>query len=195
MKMTVLTICHWWIVGLWTVLLVYWTIAAILVGRGLRAGARRRGMGLRLVLLLIIIAAIDLARRFGDLRALEWAVLHSEAMALAGAILTTVGAVIAFTARAAIGRNWGPPATERSDTLLVTSGPYSLVRHPIYTGILLMMIGTAIGIMPAWLLVAIAAGIYFYVSARAEERFMAERFPEAYPPYRARTKMLIPFLL
>ena len=58
-----------------------------------------------------------------------------------------------------------------------------------------MMIGTATGLIPAWWLVAAAAGAYFFVSARAEEQHMAERFPDAYPAYRARTKMLIPFLL
>ena len=95
----------------------------------------------------------------------------------------------------AIGRNWAPPATCRTDTELVTSGPYALVRHPIYGGILLMMVGTAIGLIPTWWLVAAAAGIYFFYSARAEERFMTERFPDSYPAYRARTKMLIPLLI
>lgn len=55
------------------------------------------------------------------------------------------------------------------------------------------MIGTAIGLLPTWWLVA-AAGTYFVVSARAEEKFMAERFPDTYPAYRARTQMLMPFL-
>jgi protein-S-isoprenylcysteine O-methyltransferase Ste14 len=115
-------------------------------------------------------------------------------MAISGAIIATAGAILAFTARAAIGRNWGPPASRRTDTELITSGPYAFVRHPIYSGILLMIIGTAVGIVPTWWLVAAAAGFYFFYSARAEERFMAERFPDTYPAYRARTKMLLPFL-
>lgn len=81
------------------------------------------------------------------------------------------------------------------DTDLVTSGPYRLIRHPIYSGVLLMIIGTAVGITPLWWLVAAAAGFYFVHSARAEERYMAERFPDTYAAYRARTKMLLPFLL
>jgi protein-S-isoprenylcysteine O-methyltransferase Ste14 len=83
---------------------------------------------------------------------------------------------------------------QRIDTDLITRGPYGLVRHPIYAGILLMMIGTAIGLIFAWWLVAAAAGVYFVYSARSEERYMCERFPDAYPAYRARTKMLVPFL-
>ena len=74
------------------------------------------------------------------------------------------------------------------------TGPYAFIRHPIYGGVLLMMVGTALGFAPVWWLAAGAAGIYFFYSARAEERFMGERFPDSYPAYRARTKMLIPFL-
>ena len=191
----ILTVCHWWIVGLWVAFLIYWAIAAIHMRRGLNLSELRGGMGIRLVLFLMIAVAIVLARRSVDLQALQWTVFHSVPMAMIGALLATLGAIVAFAARAAIGRNWGPPATRRTDTELVTSGPYALVRHPIYSGILLMLIGTAVGLIPAWWLVATAAGIYFFVSARAEERFMAERFPDAYPAYRARTRMLIPFLL
>lgn len=191
----ILTVCHWWIVGLWIVFMIYWAIAAIGARRGLKRSAMRGGMAIRLGLFAIIIVAVVLARRLADLQALQWRVFHSVPLAVTGAAVATLGASVAFAARAAIGRNWGPPATRRADTALVTTGPYALVRHPIYTGILLMMIGTAAGLTPAWWLVAGAAGIYFVIAARAEERFMAERFPGEYPAYRGRTKMLIPFLL
>ena len=191
----ILTLCHWWIVALWVAFFVYWVIAAIPARRGLTRSAFRRGMMMRFVLFVVTVIAIMIAERFPDLRALQWAEFYSLPMALAGAAIATLGAVLAFTARAAIGRNWGPPATRRPDTDLVTSGPYALVRHPIYSGILLLIVGTAVGLLPAWWLVAVAAGIYFIHSARAEERFMAERFPDSYRAYSARTRMLIPFLL
>ena len=191
----ILTACHWWIVGLWVVFLLYWAMAAIYARRGLQRRALREGWRIRLGLLVIIVIAVALARRSLDLNALQFAVFRSVPLAVSGAIVTTLGALLAFTARAAIGRNWGPPAVRRTDTELITSGPYAFVRHPIYAGILLMMIGTAVGLVLAWWLVAAAAGIYFFISARAEEAYMAERFPDAYPAYRARTKMLIPFLI
>jgi protein-S-isoprenylcysteine O-methyltransferase Ste14 len=191
----IVTLCHWWIVSVWLVFLIYWTIAAISVRRGLNRSELRAGMAMRLTLFVIIVAVIVVARRSPGLRALQWSEFHSLPMAVAGAIIATFGTVLAFAARAAIGRNWGPPATRRTDTELVTSGPYAMIRHPIYSGILLMMVGTAVGLLPAWWLVAAAAGIYFFVTARAEERYMAERFPETYPAYRARTKMLVPFLI
>jgi protein-S-isoprenylcysteine O-methyltransferase Ste14 len=192
----ILTICHWWIVGLWVAFLLYWATTAISARRGgLERSAFRRGMGIRLTIFVIIVAGMVIARRSPDLRALQWWQFNSLHMAMAGAVIGTLGAALAFTARAAIGRNWGPPTTERSDTELVTRGPYALVRHPIYGGILLMMIGTAVGLLPVWWLVALAAGTYFLTSARAEERFMLGRFPDSYPAYRARTKMVVPFVI
>jgi len=158
-------------------------------------GAIRSGMAMRFGIFVTVAVAIALVRRSPELRALQLAQFQSLPMAVSGAIIATLGVILAFSARAAIGRNWGPPATRRTDTELVTTGPYAFVRHPIYGGILLMMVGTAIGLIPTWWLVAAAAGIYFFYSARAEERFMTERFPDSYPAYRARTKMLIPLLI
>ena len=190
----ILVACHLWIIGLWAAFLIYWAIAGIFAKRGAERRALRRGMAMRFALFLIIVTALFFARRSADLQALQQAELHSVPMAATGAVLVTLGAIVAFTARGAIGRNWGSPGTRKTDTELVTHGPYSLIRHPIYAGILLMMVGTAIGLSPIWWLVAVAAGIYFVTSARAEESYMTERFPDAYPAYKARTKMLVPFL-
>jgi protein-S-isoprenylcysteine O-methyltransferase Ste14 len=190
----ILNVCHLWIVGLWVVMLVYWAIAAMFVRRGTDGRGLRAGMMVRLGLFVAIFAAVMAARRSSDLRALQWSVLHSVPSAISGAAIATLGAIAAFAARATIGRNWGSPATRKTGTDLVTSGPYRLVRHPIYSGVLLMMVGTAIGLFPLWWLVALAAGVYFTLSARAEEKFMTSRFPADYPAYRARTKMFVPFI-
>jgi protein-S-isoprenylcysteine O-methyltransferase Ste14 len=190
----ILNACHLWIVGLWVVFVIYWAVAALVMKR-LDRSAIRSGMTMRFGIFLTVAVVIALVRRSPELRALQLAQFQSVPMAVSGAIIATLGVILAFSARAAIGGNWGPPATRRVDTELVTSGPYAFVRHPIYGGILLMMTGTAIGLVPTWWLVAAAAGIYFFYSARAEERFMTERFPDSYPAYRARTKMMLPFVL
>ena len=190
----ILAASHLWIVALWVLFVIYWAVAALRMKR-LDRGAIRSGMAMRFGIFVTVAVAIALVRRSPELRALQLAQFQSLPMAVSGAIIATLGVILAFSARAAIGRNWGPPATRRTDTELVTTGPYAFVRHPIYGGILLMMIGTAIGLIPTWWLVAAAAGIYFLYSARAEERFMTERFPDSYPAYRARTKMLIPLLI
>ncbi len=71
----------------------------------------------------------------------------------------------------------------------------TLVRHPIYGGILLAELGAALGQTVFWALVAVPSGLYFLYSARQEERLMAEEFPDQYPAYRKRTRMLLPFVL
>jgi protein-S-isoprenylcysteine O-methyltransferase Ste14 len=191
----ILAACHWWIVGIWAVMLAYWAIAALFTKRTIDRGLSGTGLLMRLLIAAAIVAAVMLERRSPELRALQLAELRSVPMAVIGALIATIGAALAFTARAAIGRNWGTPGSRKADSELVTSGPYSLVRHPIYGGILLMMIGTAIGLIPAWWVLAAGGGAFFLYSARREEALMTERFPDSYPAYRAGTKMLIPFVL
>ena len=76
----------------------------------------------------------------------------------------------------------------------MTSGPYHLVRHPIYSGILVAGVGTAVALSWLWLTAVILAGVYFLYSATVEERYMAEQFPDSYPVYKRSTKMLFPFV-
>jgi protein-S-isoprenylcysteine O-methyltransferase Ste14 len=85
--------------------------------------------------------------------------------------------------------------SQKADPELVTTGPYSKVRHPIYSGIILAMVGTAIAVSPYWLIAAVIIGAYFLYSATVEERNMAKLFPTTYPPYKSATKMLIPYVL
>lgn len=85
--------------------------------------------------------------------------------------------------------------SQRAEPELVTSGPYRLVRHPIYTGLLVAMLGTAlVNSLFGLIVVALLAG-YFYYCGTVEERNLAVTFPAAYPEYKSRTKMLIPYLL
>jgi protein-S-isoprenylcysteine O-methyltransferase Ste14 len=100
----------------------------------------------------------------------------------------------AIWARVHIGRNWGTPMTQKNEPELVTSGPYHLVRHPIYLGILVAGVGTAVALSWLWLTAVVLAGIYFVYSAAVEERYMTEQFPATYPVYKRSTKMFVPFV-
>jgi protein-S-isoprenylcysteine O-methyltransferase Ste14 len=86
------------------------------------------------------------------------------------------------------------PMSRKDEPELVTSGPYHRVRHPIYSGILLAGVGTAVALNWLWLLAVILVGVYFVYSATVEERYMSEQFPDSYPAYRRSTKMLVPFI-
>ena len=74
----------------------------------------------------------------------------------------------------------------------MTSGPYRLVRHPIYSGILLAVLGSAIALSWLFLVALVLVGVYFTYSTIIEERYLTEQFPDTYPVYRRSTKMLVP---
>ena len=94
-----------------------------------------------------------------------------------------------------LGRNWGMPMSQKADPELITTGPYEKIRHPIYSGIILGMVGTAIAVSVYWLIAVALLGAYFIYSAIIEERTMTKLFPTTYPPYKSATKMLIPYVL
>jgi protein-S-isoprenylcysteine O-methyltransferase Ste14 len=111
-----------------------------------------------------------------------------------GLAIFVSGLVLAIWARRYLGPNWGMPMSEKVDPELVTTGPYSRVRHPIYSGLIVAMIGTAIAVSWYWLIAVALMGAYFIYSAVMEERYMMGQFPDAYPGYRRSTKMLVPFI-
>jgi protein-S-isoprenylcysteine O-methyltransferase Ste14 len=115
-------------------------------------------------------------------------------LVVAGIAAYLAGLAFAIWARLHLGRNWGIPMSQRVEPELVTSGPYRFVRHPIYTGILLASLGTGLATNYYWLAVTALLASYFIYAARIEERNMTAEFPDAYPAYRERSKMLIPLL-
>jgi protein-S-isoprenylcysteine O-methyltransferase Ste14 len=127
-----------------------------------------------------------LARRFvPNVHSLVWL----------GVALTIAGLVLAITARLFLGGNWSATVTIKKGHTLVRRGPYALVRHPIYSGILLAILGTALAIGEVRALVG--GSLVFLILAHKinlEERFMMEQFGDSYEEYRRNVKALIPFV-
>jgi protein-S-isoprenylcysteine O-methyltransferase Ste14 len=170
----------------WAAFWLYWLVAAFSMKRGRVRWSREFRVRAVLIAILIVVVRLGAFRGHG---------VHSDPLrAGIGLALFAAGLAFAIWARVHIGRNWGTPMTEKDDPELVTSGPYRLVRHPIYSGILLAGIGTAVGLSWWWLVAVALAGIYFVYSATVEERFLTEEFPDAYPAYKRSTKMLVPFV-
>jgi hypothetical protein len=117
-------------------------------------------------------------------------------LGIIGVALVLTGVGFAIWARLTLGANWsGLVVTMKQGHELIQSGPYAIVRHPIYTGILLAMIGTALtrGIVTGY--IGIAAGfVAIMIRVGIEEQLMIDRFGEAYRTYRRRTWKLIPFV-
>ncbi len=84
--------------------------------------------------------------------------------------------------------------TQKDEPELVTSGPYHLIRQPIYAGILVAGPGTAVALSWLWLIVVGLAGVYFVYRSTAEERYLTAQFSDIYPAYKCSTKMLLPFI-
>jgi len=174
----------------WLAFLAAWAIFALVFG----GNSKRRNSPMAFGSRLLLIVAIFLGLRYaGRIPVQLTGVLASEAAAV-GAVLCIVGTAFATWARVALGHNWGMPMTIHEDPELVMSGPYRYVRHPIYTGLSAMWIGTAL-VYPLTAPACVVIIAYSLFSALREERDMEQRFPEAYPEYRKRSKMLLPFLI
>ena len=169
----------------WIAFWIYWLASAANSKESVSDGWRTRLTGVSAVGVFLIAGVL----RNGSLS------VHSVVLGVVGTLLFACGIALAVWARVHLGRNWGMPATQRLEPELVTSGPYRFVRHPIYTGLLAAMLGTALVDSLVGLIVVAVLVAYFYYCGIVEERNLTATFPTAYPEYRSRTKMLIPFLL
>lgn len=176
----------------WLLFFAYWWISAIGVKRNVRRRSWRAEVGIRVVAVAVILLVV----RTPSLRAFlrPRPVPEDLPLQAAGLAICFAGFALAVWARRHLGRNWGMPMTLKEGHDLVTSGPYRYVRHPIYTGMLLALLGSAMVSGRLWLLVFLFTGIYCVYSARTEERLMLGQFPEQYEQYRKRSKALIPFV-
>jgi len=170
----------------WAVFWLYWILAAFSMKRGHVQWSRELRIRVVIVGVAIVLVRVGAFRGHG--------VDTDPGRAAVGLALLALGLGFAIWARVHIGRNWGTPMTQKDEPELVTGGPYRLARHPIYSGILVAGIGTAVALSWLWLAAVALAGIYFLYSAAVEERYLAEQFPDDYPPYKRSTKMLVPFV-
>ena len=175
----------------WGVFAITWAIAAFFVKRTLESSW---GLG-RLLMVAVGFLVYWIARDpewFGSAR---WWGRNLTTEWLAAAVVL-LGLFVTLWARFTLGRNWSGSVTIKQDHELIERGPYRWVRHPIYTGLLVMAVGTA-------LLRARTSGFVFcgillvglWFKLLAEERLLTRHFPEAYPQYRQRVRALIPFVL
>src|SRR5215471_15064420 len=179
--------------ALWVAWCAYWLISA----RDVKAARRRESVASRALHIgPMFIAAVLMAvprQPFGWLNARF--VPETAAIHMLGVILVSAGLGFAVWARVHLGRNWSGEITLKQEHELIRSGPYGLVRHPIYSGMLAAMLGTAIVIGEWRALIA----LLFFVAAvlrrvSVGQRWLGETFPDDYARYRQEVPALIPFL-
>jgi protein-S-isoprenylcysteine O-methyltransferase Ste14 len=181
------------IYGAWAL----WAMIWVAMARGVKAVARRESVGSRaLHLVPLAIAAALLADPRGEGRLLDTPLLtRAWWMVYAGALVVVVGLAFAVWARVVLAGNWSGTVTLKRGHELVVRGPYRLVRHPIYTGLLTALFGTMVAI-DAWraLLAVVIVAASFVRKMRTEEAFMQGEFGAAYEAYAARVPALLPWL-
>ena len=191
-----MTLSNWIIAASWLVFIAYWIISAKGVKRSIGRRPWGKEIGLRVAIILIALLIIRVpALRHELWLAQQYVAGGGLVLGFVGAALCALGIGFAIWARVYLGRNWGMPMSRKEDPELVTGGPYAYVRHPIYGGLLIAMLGSAIGGMIVWLVVVVLGAVFFVYSARTEEKLMLEQFPEQYSAYMKRTKMFVPFIV
>jgi protein-S-isoprenylcysteine O-methyltransferase Ste14 len=185
----------WLVQILWAAWLTYWIVSAANV----KATRQRESIASRSAhfIPMIAAAALILTPRIGAGEILFTRfVPSSAAVSWCGCVLVFAGLGFSAWARVHLGGNWSSRVTVKEDHELIRSGPYALVRHPIYTGLLLAIAGTAL-VEGQWraLLALLLMGISFWRKLRVEERLMNLTFADEYRQYCAHTAALIPFLL
>jgi protein-S-isoprenylcysteine O-methyltransferase Ste14 len=181
--------------ALWLSWVAYWWALA----RGAKINARRESVRSRRTYAITILLAVLLLTLpvvplpfFGTrfLPAATWPLWNGL-----GAALVLAGLLFTVWAREHLGTNWSDVVTIKVDHELVTSGPYQLVRHPIYTGLLVAFLGQAIARGEWRGLIAVALAWWaFWRKSRVEERLMREQFGTVYEAYSQHTAALIPFV-
>ena len=124
-----------------------------------------------------------------------WVSTHTW-LGLAGVAMTATGLLFAIWARLYLGANWSGQVTVKQEHELIRSGPYRFVRHPIYSGILFALGGTALCRHNVWAILGFAlVWLGLWIKSRLEERFMVQTFGAQYESYRRTTGALLPRLL
>jgi protein-S-isoprenylcysteine O-methyltransferase Ste14 len=183
--------------GVWLLWLLYWGISAIGVKQAARVESSASRFGK--YALPIIVAVLLLWDFKGWLRGtvLDERFVPAEAWIVwLGFALTVAGLLFTCWARIILGRNWSGVVQLKQDHELIVRGPYSIVRHPIYTGLLLAFFGSALAV-GRWraLLALLIVGISFWRKLRLEERWLCELFGDQYRAYMQRVKALVPWVL
>ena len=180
--------------GCWLAFAVVWLLAAWMTKRSVY----RESMTQRLRYMVILIFACLLifrGHRLGyplNVRLIP----QSDAIDLASALLCITGLAFCLWARATLGRNWSGTIQLKEGHELIVRGPYRLVRHPIYTGLLGMTVATAAVIgHPAAIIGAMLVFVSFWIKLSSEEAVMLQQFPDEYSAYRQRVKRIIPFIM
>jgi protein-S-isoprenylcysteine O-methyltransferase Ste14 len=178
---------------LWLFLALVWVVSALRTKRT----ARSQSSAVQLLYTAILLVGVYMT--FAKQSGIPWLDRQlfpvSVPVVLADFLVVLIGVAFSIWARLILGSNWSNRVTVKENHTLVRTGPYRIVRHPIYSGILVGMLGSALqrGGIRCFAGV-LACGLSFWLKTRAEERFMVQNFGKEYLQYRHKVKALVPFI-
>jgi protein-S-isoprenylcysteine O-methyltransferase len=178
----------------WILFSVIWLLAAASTKHSIyrESGAQRLRYWILLVLAFLLLTRGHRLPYPFNVRIIS----ATETVQWMAGILCIAGLAFCVWARATRGRNWSGTITLKEGHELIERGPYRLVRHPIYTGMLAMLLATAIRFGHLGGIAAvILAFASFWIKLSEEEKLMLQQFPDQYGSYQQRVKRIIPFVL
>ena len=184
------------IISCWVIFVLFWLVTAFFSKRSIE----RQSLTSRLAYTIPVLIAYFLILEGINNKQfmfLDFSILpNTFYIMILGLAITVLGLILTLSARISLGTNWSGAVTFKENHKLIEKGPYAFVRHPIYSGILLMGLGTIIfvgnfiGVIGLVLLF-----ISLFIKLKQEEKLMIEHFKKEYIDYKKRTKALIPYLL
>lgn len=178
---------NWVIYGTWALVVLYLIVAGRNVKRDTQVD-----LGQSFGLMYALVAAFALPY-VPILSFVNYAPV-SLPLSIVGLVVFFAGAAFFVAARQQLGRNWSQVVASKEEQALVTSGPYAVVRHPMYFGGTVMCLGAAIVVGGAFLCMLVTLLPIFIWRVGAEDKLMTQQFPADYPKYMQRTKALIPLV-
>lgn len=174
---------------LWVVLILYWIISAIT--------RSRTDLRTEFVPLLKLVASALIV--YLPLLTGKWLALGfyypNRWTNIIGLTVCALGVALAIWARRTLGRNWSGRVMVQQEHHLIEEGPYRFIRHPIYAGVLLSMLGSALVVGCVFSFAYLLLSVFgLFRKSRQEETLLTRQFPDNYPGYMQRTKMFIPYL-
>lgn len=180
---------------LWMILIVYWVISGFSVKKVKKTESIFKNFFFYWMPLMIAVLLLGPGEWFGKSWLRENFIAHTNTVGITGLLLCAAGVAICCRARYILGKNWSLSVQQKENHELITSGIYRTIRHPIYTGLLLLFVGNGIIVGDNRAIIAVCIVlISFLFKIRKEENTLTELFGDNYTNYKKSTYALIPFL-
>ena len=180
----------------WGILIIYWVISGLTAKKSSFRETRYMQFIFYWLPLILAIYLLGPDERFGNSLIKGDFVSNTNLTGAIGLSLCYIGLTIACWSRYILGKNWSVSVQKKEDHELIKNGAYKLIRHPIYTGLILMFLGNAI-IVGTWrgLIGVLIVSVSFWFKLKKEEKWLIDLFGNKYQEYILKTKALVPWIL